>query len=212
MDNFAIELKGLSKRYGKRIIFDSVSYSFEAGKSYGIIGPNGSGKSVLFKLIAGLTLPTSGQILAEGKQIGVFGSLPESIGYVIENPGFLPEVSGYKNLEILSGIRGLVDATEIKRMLEKVGLSESMEVKAKNYSLGMLQRLALAQALLEHPRILLLDEPFNSIDKEGVSELRQLILDYQKEYASTILLSSHNEDDIRFFNSKIVRISNHQFV
>jgi hypothetical protein len=97
-------------------------------------------------------------------------------------------------------------------MLEKVGLSESMDIKTQNYSLGMLQRLALAQALLEHPRILLLDEPFNSIDKEGVAELRQVILNYQKEYDATILLTSHNEDDIRFFNSKIVYIRDHQLV
>ncbi|ADC91457.1 ABC transporter, ATP-binding protein [Mageeibacillus indolicus UPII9-5] len=212
MDNFAIELKGLSKNYGKRNIFENTSYAFETGKSYGIVGPNGSGKSVLFKLIAGLTLPTLGKIFVEGKQIAVLGSLPESIGYIIENPGFLPELSGFKNLEILSGIRGLVGASDIKQMLEKVGLSESMDIKTQNYSLGMLQRLALAQALLEHPRILLLDEPFNSIDKEGVAELRQVILNYQKEYDATILLTSHNEDDIRFFNSKIVYIRDHQLV
>ena len=192
----AIEIKNLTKVFGEETILKNISCEFEQGKIHGIVGMNGSGKTVLLKCICGFIPPTKGKIIVEGKEISKEIDFPESLGVIIENPGFLPELSGYKNLEILAAMRGMIGKQEIYRAMEAVGLDPKSGKKVKKYSLGMRERLGIAQAIMENPRILILDEPFNGLDKKGVKEIYQLIIDL-KENGKTVILVSHNVVDIQ---------------
>ena len=203
-----IKLEHVFKKFGNRVIIDDVSYVFNAGKIYGIVGHNGCGKSVLFKLISGLMVANSGNITINNKVIGKNGSMPQDVGILIEHPGFLPNLSGYENLKQLAIIKNKIGKNEILEALELVSLSKDKDVKVKNYSLGMLQRLGIAQALMEKPKILLLDEPFNSMDYDGVTELREVIKKYVKENNVTMLLTSHNKEDIISLADEILKFTN----
>ena len=156
---------------------------------------NGSGKTVLLKCICGFLRPSEGKILVEGKWIGKETDFPESLGMIIENPGFLPNLSGRENLKILASLRGKIGKEEIKEAMEKVGLDFSSRKPVKNYSLGMRERLGIAQAIMEDPHIIILDEPFNGLDKNGVQEVYRIIQNLKNEQR-TILLVSHNRVDI----------------
>lgn len=188
-------IKEVTKKFKNATALDKVSVSFEAGKIHGIIGRNGSGKTVLFKCICGFMPLTSGQIVIDGKQIGKEIEVPHDVGIIIEAPGFLPNYSGFGNLKLLSLIIKTIDDTRIKDTLKAVGLDPDSKKMVSKYSLGMRQRLGIAQAIMENPSMLILDEPMNGLDKHGVEDVRQLLLNL-KEEGKTILIASHSSEDI----------------
>lgn len=191
-----IILDNVSKSFQGKKALNNISVSFDAGKIHGIIGRNGSGKTVMIKTICGLIRPDEGSVEVNGKRIGKDIDFPEDIGAIIEAPGFLPYQSGYQNLHYLASIRNVIGKDKIKNAMELVGLSSDDPKPVGKYSMGMKQRLGLAQAVMENPKILILDEPMNGLDNDGVSEIRQLILSL-KEEGVTILLVSHNAEDIQ---------------
>lgn len=203
-----IKIEHISKKFEKKTVIDDVSYNFECGKIYGIVGTNGCGKSVLFKLISGLMKPTSGEIVVGNVKVGKNGAMPLDVGLLIEHPGFLPNLTGLENLEQLAAIKNQIARKEIEEVLKKVSLYQDKDVKVKNYSLGMLQRLGIAQALMEKPKILLLDEPFNSMDYEGVEELRTVIKEYVRDNGATMIVTSHNKDDIEILSDVVLQLKN----
>lgn len=190
-----IEVKNVSLILSKNQILKNINISFEAGKIHGLVGRNGSGKTMLLKCICGFIKTTEGEIIVDGKIIGKDTDFPQNTGIIIETPGFIPYYSGYKNLKLLAGLSGKIGKDEIYRTMEQVGLNPKLKRHVKKYSLGMRQRLGLAQAIMENPQILLLDEPFNGLDKDGVKEMREYLLNY-KEEGKTILLCSHSAEDI----------------
>ena len=190
-----IEVQNVVKRFRDQVVLKNVSISFEKGKIHGIVGRNGSGKTVLFKCICGLMHPEEGVILVNGKRVGRDVDMPEDIGAIIEAPGFLPNYSGYKNLRFLANIRRKIGKEEILNVLKTVGLDPESRKHVGKYSLGMRQRLGLAQAIMENPSVLILDEPMNGLDNAGVQDIRALLLEL-KAQGKTILLASHNHEDI----------------
>lgn len=197
-----IELIHVTKKFGQELVLKEVNLTLEQGRVYGIVGNNGSGKTVLMKCICGFLIPTTGMIQVFGSSIGQDVDFPESLGVIIETPGFLTNLTGWKNLEILAGMRRKIGPAEIQQVLEKVGLDPALKKPVANYSLGMRQRLGIAQAIMEDPKLLILDEPFNGLDKHGVGEIRRLLLEL-KEEGKTILLASHNEEDIRILCDEV---------
>ena len=190
-----IEVQNVVKRFRDQVVLKNVSISFEKGKIHGIVGRNGSGKTVLFKCICGLMHPEEGVIRVNGKRVGRDVDMPEDIGAIIEAPGFLPNYSGYKNLRFLANIRRKIGKEEILNVLKTVGLDPESRKHVGKYSLGMRQRLGIAQAIMEDPEILILDEPMNGLDNAGVQDIRALLLGL-KTQGKTILLASHNHEDI----------------
>ena len=190
-----ISVKNLSKDFGQERVLKSVTRDFERGKIHGIVGNNGSGKTVLMKCICGFLIPDGGSITVNGERVGVDVDFPRDMGLIIETPGFLPNVTGMKNLEILASLNKKIGLEEIAASIRRVGLDPLMKKPVGKYSLGMRQRLGIAQAIMEDPALLILDEPLNGLDKHGVREMRQLIKGL-KEQGKTILLASHNQGDI----------------
>ena len=190
-----IKVDNVIKKFGSEIALNNVSIEFERGKIYGIVGRNGSGKTVLFKTIIGFLKPTGGRIIVDGKEIGKDTDFADHIGIIIETPGFLSAYSGYKNLEYLASIKNRIGKNEIKKSMERVGLDPNSKKKVGKYSLGMRQRLGIAQAIMENPDILILDEPMNGLDNQGVKEVREILLNL-KEEGKSIILASHNKEDI----------------
>ena len=197
-----VAIEGVTKRFGEDLVLKKVDLILEKGKVYGIVGNNGSGKTVLMKCICGFLPPTAGTIRVFGKRIGVDRDFPESLGLIIETPGFLTNQTGIQNLKILADLNRKIGETEIRQVLKKVGLDPDMKKPVGKYSLGMRQRLGIAQAIMEDPKFLILDEPFNGLDKNGVAEIRSLLLELKKE-GKTILLASHNEEDIRILCDRV---------
>ena len=194
MEN-CIEVQNVVKRFRDQVVLKNVSISFEKGQIHGIVGRNGSGKTVLFKCICGLMHPEEGVILVNGKRVGRDVDMPEDIGAIIEAPGFLPNYSGYKNLRFLANIRRKIGKEEILNVLKTVGLDPESRKHVGKYSLGMRQRLGIAQAIMENPDYLILDEPFNGLDQDGVEDVHQLLQKLKKE-GKCILLASHSATDI----------------
>ncbi len=191
----AISVQNVSKTFGDTTVLRDVSRDFEEGRVHGIVGNNGSGKTVLMKCICGFLPPSRGKILVRGRQVGRDMDFPDDTGIIIETPGFLPNLTGRKNLELLASLRRRVDREGIRRTIERVGLDPDSKKPVGKYSLGMRQRLGIAQAIMENPSILILDEPFNGLDKNGVSDMREVIKGL-REQGKTIILASHNQMDI----------------
>lgn len=190
-----IEVSNVTLKTKEYTILDNVSIKADKGEIVGLVGGNGSGKTMLMKCICGFLSSFSGQIIVGGKEIGKEIDFPENVGILIETPGFIPYYSGFKNLKILADLRGSITEEEIKSYMKMVGLDPELKRAVRKYSLGMRQRLGLAQALMEQPELLILDEPFNGLDKDMVLHIRKVLLE-EKEKGTTILLSSHNSDDI----------------
>lgn len=190
-----IDVRNVFLTLGKTEILKDISVSFERGKIHGLIGRNGSGKTMLMKCICGFVKPNSGEITVDGKQVGKDCDFPQSMGVIIETPGFIPYYSGYKNLKLLAELRGKIGGGEIKNTMHRVGLDPELKRPVRKYSLGMRQRLGLAQAIMENPDLLILDEPMNALDKEGVADMRQYLLEL-KSQGKTILIASHSAEDI----------------
>ena len=197
-----IEISHVTKKFGEDTVLSDINVTMEQGKVYGISGNNGSGKTVLMKCICGFLPVTEGTIRVKGRIIGTEIDFPESIGVIIETPGFLTNLRGIRNLEILAGLKGRITKTEIRAAIQKAGLDPELKKSVSKYSLGMRQRLGIAQAIMEDPDFLILDEPFNGLDKHGVKDIRTLLLEL-KEQGKTILLASHNSEDIRILCDKV---------
>ncbi|WP_330682327.1 ABC transporter ATP-binding protein [Frisingicoccus sp.] len=183
------------KSFGMEQILTDVSMKVLPGKIFGIVGNNGSGKTVLMKCICGFLKPDSGIVRVNGKIVGKACDFPEDLGVIIETPGFLPNLTGYQNLKILASLKGVIGKKEIREVLLQVGLDPDMRKPVGKYSLGMRQRLGIAQAIMEKPKVLILDEPFNGLDKTGVGHMRDLLQEL-KGQGKAILLASHNAQDI----------------
>ncbi|MDR3595877.1 ATP-binding cassette domain-containing protein [Clostridium sp.] len=190
-----IEIANLSKTIGNRAVLKNISISLNKGKIYGFYGRNGSGKTMLFRAICGLIKPTSGQIIIDSKILHKDISFHNSIGVLIENCGFWDNYTGFENLKQLSIIKNIINDDDIKVSMSRVGLDPNDKRVVKRYSLGMKQRLAIAQAIMEKPNLLILDEPTNAVDEEGLELIRNILLE-EKLKGTTILIASHNKDDI----------------
>lgn len=192
----AIKVINLCKTINKREILRNINLTVEKGKAVGIVGANGSGKSMLFKSICNLVTPSSGEVYVFGERIGKNGKFPEDVGVLIESPGFLPTLSARKNLMLLAGIRGKIGQKEVDEAIRTVGLDPEDRRPVKKYSMGMKQRLNIAQAIMEKPKLLILDEPMNGLDRQGVKDMHDLIKRMHDENNVTLLLTSHIAEDI----------------
>ena len=190
-----IRLSHVTKSFGREVVLRDVSAVMKRGEIHGIVGRNGSGKTVLLKCIAGLSRVDRGTIRVGGKVIGRDIETPPRLGAIIETPGFLPNYSGFRNLKFLADIRHKIDELDVCEAMERVGLDPDSKKHVSRYSLGMRQRLGIAQALMERPRLLILDEPMNGLDNEGVEDMRALFCALRDE-GRTLLIASHNSIDI----------------
>lgn len=191
----AISVKNLTKKFNEAVVLDNVSIDFETGKVHGLIGRNGSGKTMLMKCICGIVPPTSGEIYVNDQRIGKDADIPKNVGVIIETPGFIPNYSAYNNLKFLAILNKKIGKAEIRNAISSVGLNPDDKKHVGKFSLGMRQRLGLAQAIMEDPDLLILDEPMNGLDKDGVKDMRQYLLDL-KAKGKTILIASHSAEDI----------------
>ena len=198
-----IKIENASKKIKDTVIYENIDMVCESGSIVGLIGKNGAGKTMLLKSICGLTDYTGGEISVLGKKIGKDVEMPDSIGVIIEVPGFLPNLSGYKNLKYLADIKGKIGKDRIFEVIRQVGLDPESKKHVGKYSLGMRQRLGIAQALMEDPEILLLDEPMNGLDNKGVADVKEILKDLRKKN-KTIILASHHMEDIDELCDKVV--------
>ncbi|SNX53262.1 ATP-binding cassette domain-containing protein [Thermoanaerobacterium sp. RBIITD] len=190
-----LEVTNLSKNIGQNEILKNINLNLEKGTIYGFFGRNGSGKTMLFRALCGLIKPTSGTITINNKVLHRDISFPESIGVIIESPGFWDHYTGFENLKVLSSIKNIIGDEDIRKSIKRVGLDPDDRRIYKKYSLGMKQRLAIAQAIMERPDIIILDEPTNSLDENGVQLVREILIG-EKKRGALILIASHNKDDI----------------
>lgn len=202
-----IEIKNLTKKIKNNIVLDNINIKLYKGKVYGFRGINGSGKTMLFRAICGLIKPTSGEIIINGKVLHKDISFPESVGVLIENPGFLPNYSGVENLKILSEIKGIIGDKEIEEVLDLVGLDYNDNRKYKQYSLGMKQKLGIAQALMESPELILLDEPTNALDEKSIENILNII-DAERLKGKVILIASHDKENLDKISDYVFKINN----
>lgn len=206
IDLSLIKIEKVSKSFKGNILFEQASASFDKSKIHGIIGHNGSGKSVLFKMICGFVNPDQGNIIIDSKYRSKSSTFPKQIGFIIDRPGYIPGKTGFDNLKKLADIQRLITDEDIKNTMIRVGLQPDARQKVKHYSLGMKQKLALAQAIMENQEVLLLDEPFNALDQESVQNIRNMLIDF-KEDGKTILLTSHNKEDIDLLCDHVYQIN-----
>lgn len=197
-----IVVEHVSKSFGKETVLKDVNLVIPPGRICGVAGNNGSGKTVLMKCICGFMRPDGGRIFVNGVQVGKECDFPDGLGVIIETPGFLPNISGYRNLKILAALKGRIGKEEIVETLRRVGLNPAMKKPVSKYSLGMRQRLGIAQAIMEEPGVLILDEPFNGLDKGGVAQMRELLLELKKQ-GKAILLASHNAQDMEMLCDEV---------
>ncbi|MGE8057067.1 ATP-binding cassette domain-containing protein [Bacillus mycoides] len=200
-----LKVNGISKKIKGQMILNDINLELSKGKIYGFKGKNGSGKTMLFRALCGLIRTTEGKVEIDGKKLGGEISFPESVGVIIEYPGFLPNFTGYKNLKMIAEINGKIGENEIKNMLSAVGLNPDDKRKFKNYSLGMKQRLGIAQALMEEPDLIILDEPTNALDSDGLNLVKKLLLEMKKKN-KLILIASHDKEDLEVLSDEIFTI------
>lgn len=206
-----IVVKNYTKIIKKKIILNNINVDFCGGKIYGLYGKNGCGKTMLLRAICGLILPTEGEVIIDGKIIGKDIEFPDSVGIIIENIELLSEYSAFQNLKMIAKIKKIATESDIRDALNSVGLDPYDKKKVKSFSLGMKQKLNIAQAIMEKPRLLLLDEPTNALDADSVNDLRGLLLKLKDE-GVLIIIASHNKDDINILCDKIVNISNGEVI
>lgn len=201
-----IKIEHVSKQFRSETVVKDVSVELEGGNIYGIVGKNGSGKTVLLKMIAGYLHPASGAVYVGKQRIGDDIDFPRNMGLIIETPGFLSQYSGYDNLKYLADIRGVIGKDGIWKAMERVGLDSKSHKKVGKYSLGMRQRLGIAQAIMEDPDILLLDEPMNGLDQKGIEEIRELLQELRQE-GKLIIITSHYKEDVEICD-KVFQMNN----
>ncbi len=210
-ENYYLKVENLSKEIKNTRILNNINLNLNKGKIYGFRGKNGSGKTMLFRALCGLIKPTEGRVEIDGQVLGENISFPESVGVVIEYPGFLPNLSGYDNLKLISEINNKVGAKEIKEIISAVGLDPEDKKKFKKYSLGMKQRLGIAQALMENPELIILDEPTNALDSDAVLLIKELLIN-MKNNNKLILLASHDKEELEVLSDEIFYIENGSIV
>lgn len=206
-----IIVEDISKRIKGNQVLDHVSCRFEAGKVYGIYGRNGSGKTMLMRCILGLIHTDSGSVKIDGYTIGKEIDFPKSVGAIIENPSFFSYANGYENLKMLADIRKIISDNTIRETIRKVGLDDKDKRPVAKYSLGMKQRLAIAQAIMESPEILVLDEPTNALDEQGIQIFRDIIKE-EKKRGALVILASHNKEDIELLSDVKIQMDNGKIV
>jgi ABC-2 type transport system ATP-binding protein len=202
----AVKIENMTKIIKGKTILSNINLTLESGGVYGFYGHNGSGKSMLFRAIAGLIRPTEGTVTVFGKKIGEEVSFPESMGLVIESVGFWPYYTGFENLKTLASIQHKISDDEVKQAIRRVGLDPDDKRTYRKYSLGMKQRLGIAQAVMEKPDLLLLDEPTNALDEDGIAQIRKLIQEEQ-ERGATVLIASHNKEDLALLCGKFYKMN-----
>lgn len=202
-----LEVNHLCKKIQQNEILRDVNLKMERKKIYGFMGINGSGKTMLMRCICGLVRPTSGEVLIDGKKLGIEMDFPKSLGALIENPGFIEHYNAYDNLIELASIKKVVGSDEVKKLLNEVGLDYDNKKRVKKYSLGMRQKLGIAIAFLEHSDMLVLDEPFNALDQMSVDKVKKMILE-RKEQGALVLISCHNKEDLELLSDEIYQIEN----
>lgn len=193
--NEMVKVENVTLKIKDALILDKVNLSVEKGSICGLVGRNGSGKTMLMKCICGFIPVTEGEISVSGQKVGAKDKFAQNLGFIIETPGFMPNYTAYKNLEFLSSINSKADKQRIREVIELVGLDPDSKKKVGKFSLGMNQRLGLAQAIIDDPDLLILDEPFNGLDNDGVKQIRNLLLKL-KEQGKTIIMASHTKEDI----------------
>ncbi len=206
-----IEIKNVNKTIKKAPILRDINLLFEGGKVYGLKGKNGSGKTMLMRAICGLITPESGTIDINGKILGKDISFPESIGVLIENPSFISNYTGFKNLKVLASIQGKITDDRIREALEEIGLDPDDKRTFKKYSLGMKQKLGIAAAIMEKPDIVILDEPINALDEASVGNVRE-ILARQKQRGAVIIIACHDKSELEALSDEIIEISEGRIV
>lgn len=190
-----VKVENVTKYFKQEKVLDDVNMNLETGHIYGIVGKNGAGKTVLFKIIAGFIKPSSGKVTVAGKIIGVDRDFPDSLGLIIETPGFLSQYNAYQNLLYLANINNKILKEDIKEAIRMVGLDPDSNKKVGKFSLGMRQRLGIAQAIMENPNLIILDEPMNGLDKKGIEDVKELLLKLKGD-GKTILMASHYAEDM----------------
>ncbi|MCQ4087900.1 ABC transporter ATP-binding protein [Saccharibacillus sp. JS10] len=206
-----IALKDVSKTFKGQVLFDEANAEFDQGKIHGITGSNGSGKSVLFKMICGFVRPDRGEVQIDEQYQKKGTQFPENFGIVIDRPGYLGGETGLENLKRLAEIRGKITEDQVREAMKLTGLDPNLKQKVNQYSLGMKQKLALAQAIMEDQEVLLLDEPFNALDSESVHQIRALLLEFKKQ-GKTIFLTSHNQEDIDLLCDHVLKIEKSKLI
>lgn len=203
--------ESINKKIRKNVILSDISMTLQSGKVYGFTGRNGSGKTMLFRALSGLIKIDSGEIRLDGKVLSKDFAVLPSLGIVLENAGLYPEFTGYENLSALAKLNNKVGPEEIKKAITRVGLDPGDKRTFRKYSLGMKQRIVIAQAVMEHPDVIMLDEPTNGLDEHGVEEIRKLIQE-EKERGALILLASHNKEDIRLLADEVFYLESGRLV
>ncbi|AOH55985.1 hypothetical protein ABE28_016605 [Peribacillus muralis] len=206
-----IKVQNINKSIKHHTILNNISLSINPGICVGFVGPNGSGKTMLLKAICGFTAINDGEIWVEGKRILFSKKYIDNAGIIIEQPPFINYLTGMDNLSILANIQKKITKEDIVQTLKKVDLAQAKDKKVKEYSLGMKQRLRIAQAIMENPNILVLDEPFNGLDKKSVIEIQELLLDYKKN-GVTILLTSHDDRQINYLCDLVYELNGGELV
>ena len=204
-----IELQNVSKSFKNKKVLEDISGEFEEGLIHGIIGRNGSGKTVLLKCICGFLSVDEGKIVIDGEMVS--HACPKDIGIILETPGFIENMNGFKNLKMIASIYNKIGSDEIREVMKRVGLDPEDKKAVRKYSLGMRQRLAIAQAIMESPKLILLDEPMNGLDKNGVVEIRNMLLDLKKS-GVTILMASHYAEDIDLLCDTVWEMDNGRMI
>ena len=200
-----VELKNVSKRLNDVTVLEDISLTLESGTIYGLKGKNGCGKTMLMRMMAGLIYPTSGTVSIDGEILHKDIATPRSIGILIENPAFLPGYTGQRNLELLAGLTGKADRTQIAKTMSRVGLDTNDKRTYRKYSLGMKQRLGIACALMECPDLILLDEPINAIDEKGVPKIWEALQE-EKQRGALIVLACHDTEELTSLADQIITI------
>ena len=190
-----IEIKNVTKKIDKEMVLNDISLSLNSGTIYGLVGRNGSGKSMLLKTICGFVKPDKGYVIVNGEDIYKNNTFPKNTAALIERPNYLPELTGFENLKMLASINKKIDDTEILNTLKKVNLLDEKDKKFKKYSLGMKQKLGIAQVLMENPDIMILDEPFNGLEEESANKIRKILLE-EKQKGKLIIIATHIKEDI----------------
>lgn len=200
-------VKNVNKKIRNKVILSDVNLHLSSGKIYGFVGANGSGKTMLFRAVSGLMQLSSGEISLDGKVLHKDMKVLPNIGIIIENAGLYPELTGFENLKLLAKLNHKISEKEIRSAIERVGLDSYDKRSFRKYSLGMKQRIILAQAIMEKPDILLMDEPTNALDDQGVKDIRNIILE-EKKRGALIMIASHNKDDIEILSDMVFTVSN----
>lgn len=206
-----ISVENVGLTIGKNAILRDINMEMHKGKIYGFVGRNGSGKTMLMKCICGFVRVTEGKITVNGKQVGEDVDFPDNIGIIIENPEFVPYYNGYKNLKLLADVKKKIGKEEIRDAMIMAGLDPDLKLHVGRYSLGMRQRLGISQAIMEDPDILILDEPMNGLDNEGVEDVRKILLKL-KQKGKMVIIASHNKEDINILCDKVWNLEHGRIV